>query len=50
MVYSEGEKCIWVLCVLLFMGKRENSYDIIVGIAEGKRPREDLGVDGRIIL
>jgi hypothetical protein len=31
------------------MGKI-NAYKILVGKPEGKRTREDLGVDGKIIL
>jgi hypothetical protein len=28
----------------------KNIYKILVGKSEGKRPAEDLGIDGRMIL
>jgi len=31
-------------------GKMRNAYTILVRKPEGKRPFEDLGVDGRVIL
>ena len=32
------------------MGDKRGAYRILVGKHEGKRPPEDTGVDGRIIL
>jgi len=32
------------------MGDRRDEYRILVGRTEGKRPLEDLGVNGKIIL
>ena len=32
------------------MGGRRGAYRVLVGRPEGKRPLDDLGVDGRVIL
>jgi hypothetical protein len=32
------------------MGDRRGAYRVLVGISEGKRPLEEPGVHGRIIL
>jgi hypothetical protein len=32
------------------MGDRKGAYRDLVGKPEGKRPLEDLGVDGRLML
>ena len=32
------------------MGERRGAYKDLVGKPEGKRPLEDLGVNGRLIL
>jgi hypothetical protein len=32
------------------MGQRREVYRVLVGKSEGRRPLEDRGVDGRIIL
>jgi hypothetical protein len=32
------------------VGEKTKAYEISVGISEGKRPLEDLRLDGRIIL
>jgi hypothetical protein len=32
------------------MGEMRNAYKILVGKCEGRNQKEDLGIDGRIIL
>jgi hypothetical protein len=32
------------------MGEMRSAYDILVGKPERKRPLEDIGVDGKVIL
>jgi hypothetical protein len=32
------------------MGDRRGMYQVLVGRPDGKRPLEDLGMDGRVIL
>jgi hypothetical protein len=32
------------------MGDRRGAYRVLMGSPEGKKPLENLGVDGRIIL